>query len=218
MEPWIFMCLSWFSVFWHFASRLESQRIFSTFCRLEKEATGPEEGLIPQHTHTHTHTRTHTLTQMQRHTFPFETCALGWPLHMDALHMCTSCYSAMLCVNFSLPPPLNFFFPLVTFRSAAQSEISQRYCFRGSRLVDICALIMSLHLWLLMSCLCEMRLLAKDCVSSNDTAEGISTRRRRVYQLCPNIWFSLRCEHERVAELSALPHSRGPLGKWMGLI
>ena len=213
MEPWIFMCLSWFSVFWHFASRLESQRIFSTFCRLEKEATGPEEGLIPQHTHTHTHS--HRCKDTRFHSKPVPWVDLfTWTPCTCAHRVIRRCFASTSV----FPPPLNFFFPLVTFRSAAQSEISQRYCFRGSRLVDICALIMSLHLWLLMSCLCEMRLLAKDCVSSNDTAEGISTRRRRVYQLCPNIWFSLRCEHERVAELSALPHSRGPLGKWMGLI
>lgn len=50
MEPWIFMCLSWFSV--SGTTCLESLHIFSTFCRLEKEATGPEQGL---YTTAHTH-------------------------------------------------------------------------------------------------------------------------------------------------------------------
>ena len=151
MEPWIFMFVL-VQCFWHFASRLESQRIFSTFCRLEKEATGPEQGLYTL-SWTHTHAKTHV---------SIPACALGWPHHIDA---CTCVNSGMPCVNYS-----SVFF--------STHKMSFWLVAVSSAVVDICVLIMSLHLWLPMFCLHEM------CVCWWKTMSATMTRWRGLVLEC----------------------------------
>lgn len=171
--------------FWRFASYLESQHIFSTSCRLEKKRLqGQSEDFMSPcaRTHTNTHTRACKDTGVHSGPCPRVTSSHG------CFHMCT------WFVN-SVRPRVNFCMFLlrvfVTFQAAAQSEINA--LLSHVRVLDMCGLITSLHLRLRMSCYAPIaRPLAKDHVGYNDTVKGISTRMQRVYQLCPNIWFSLR--------------------------
>lgn len=190
--------------FWHFASRLESQHIFSTFCRLEKEATGPEQGLYaPPHTETHTHISN-------------ETCTLGWPQH-GVFPMWTFLKIQCCLVSSSI------FFPTIFLSPRSQISLQNNQkkghrCFWGREMVDIhVMMMMSLLLWLLTSCLREM------CDCWRKTLSATMTRRKELPRECDKHINSVQtsgplCESEWVAELSALPHSKGPVGKWMGLI
>ncbi len=84
--------------FWHFASRLVSRCIFSTFCRLEKEARGQSKGFISLQ-NTHICKDTH--------------------FHSSLCPRLTSSHGQMRCLVST-----SAVWVLVTFQSALQPEIN----------------------------------------------------------------------------------------------
>lgn len=137
----------------------------------------------------------------------------GFMLLHTGFHICTCFFKFFLFSDALCHVPSSSL--CLSHNSVCRTIRNHHYCFWGRWLTFACWLCpYTFGCWRLVlreMCACWR----EDFVSYNDTAKGITKRMWPAYQLCPNICSSL-CE--RVAELRALPHFRGPLGKWMGLI
>lgn len=157
------MCLSWFSVSGTLLRAWSHSTFFPHFAGWKKRLQGQNKGFIPLHPCTRTckHTRFHS-----------SSCPRLTSSH-GCFHMCTWFVNSVRpCVNVTAHmcvfPALQWL--LVTFQPAVQSEINAMLS--SSPVVDICVLIMSLHLWLLMSCLHETCGCWRKTVSATVTCEG----------------------------------------------
>lgn len=187
MEPWIFMCLSWFSVSGTLLHAWSHSTFFPHFAGWKKKHQGQSKGFMPLYTQKHTHTH-----------FQWNLCprlTLAWSLpHVNIFEN-----SVLPCVI--LHPPFTTWI-LLTNQSAEQSEKRTALLMRQRDGWHSCDddddvftplaadILFTWNVWLL----------AKDFVSYNDTEKRITTRMWQAYQLCPNIWSSLRERVGRRAE------------------